>query len=135
MFECGRLLDVTHFREVFAITSNDHHFVATALLADPFEVPTETEIKQVSGNIGTPGMSLLVPPPEPRIRKINADKWDVLNHSPLLGDIENNFRKTSMHLSLTQYQQGLLGRTKNEHYIDNNMVLHEAPIQVFNSST
>ncbi|KAL6901568.1 hypothetical protein GGI43DRAFT_422463 [Trichoderma evansii] len=134
MFECGRLLDVAHFREVFAITSNDTIFVATPLLADPFEAPTETEIKRVSGNIGTPGVSLLVPPPEPRIRKINPN-WKVISHSPFLGDIENNFRKTSMHLSLTQYQQGLLDRTKNEHHIDNNTVLHEALIQVFDSST
>ncbi|KAL6693077.1 hypothetical protein J3F84DRAFT_381488 [Trichoderma pleuroticola] len=135
MFECGQLLDVAHFREVFAITSNDAIFVATPLLADPHDVPIETEIKRVLGNIGKPGVSLLVPPPEPRIREINTDEWNLLNHDRFSGEVENSFPKTSMHLSFTQYQQGLLGQTKNEHHIDNNMVLHEALVQIFDSST
>ncbi|KAL6815193.1 hypothetical protein J3E69DRAFT_359013 [Trichoderma sp. SZMC 28015] len=134
MFECGQLLDVAHFREVFAITSNDAIFVATPLLADPHDVPIETEIKRVLGNIGKPGVSLLVPPPEPRIREINTDEWNLLNHNSFSGEVENSFQKTSMHLSLTQYQQGLLNQTKNEHHIDSNTVLHEALVQIFDSS-
>lgn len=134
MFECGQLLDVAHFREVFAITSNDAIFVATPLLADPQDVPIETEIKRVLGNIGRPGVSLLVPPPEPRVREMNTDEWNLLNHDSFSGEIENNFQKTSMHLSFTQYQQGLLDQTKNEHHIDSNTVLHEALVQVFDSS-
>ncbi|KAJ4854424.1 uncharacterized protein T069G_11403 [Trichoderma breve] len=134
MFECGRLLDVGHFQEVFAITSNDAIFVATPLLADPYEAPIDTEIKRVSGNIGKPGVSLLVPPPEPRIREANTGEWNLLNHNSFSGEAEDNFPKTSMHLSLTQYQQGLLDRTTNQHYIDNNTVLHEALVQVFDSS-
>lgn len=134
MFECGQLLDVAHFREVFAITSNDAIFVATPLLADPQDVPIETEIKRVLGNIGRPGVSLLVPPPVPRIREMKTDGWNLLNHNSFSGEIENNFQKTSMHLSFTQYQQGLLDQTKNEHHIDSNTVLHEALVQVFDSS-
>ncbi|KAL7787296.1 hypothetical protein V8C43DRAFT_324093 [Trichoderma afarasin] len=135
MFECGQLLDVAHFREVFAITSNDAIFVATPLLADPHDVPIETEIKRVLGNIGKPGVSLLVPPPVPRIRETNTDGWNLLNHNSFSGEIENNFQKTSMHLSFTQYRQGLLDQTKNEHHIDSNIVLHEALVQIFDSST
>lgn len=134
MFECGQLLDVAHFRDVFAITSNDAIFVATPLLVDPHDVPIETEIKRVLGNIGKPGVSLLVPPPVPRIRETNTDVWNLLNHNSFSGEIENSFQKTSMHLSFTQYQQGLLGQTKNEHHIDANTVLHEALVQVFDSS-
>lgn len=134
MFECGQLLDVAHFREVFAITSHDAIFVATPLLADPHDVPIETEIKRVLGNIGKPGVSLLVPPPEPRIREMNTDVWNLLNHNSFLGEIENSFQRTSMHLSFTQFQQGLLDQTINEHHIDANTVLHEALIQVFDSS-
>ncbi|QYT03239.1 hypothetical protein H0G86_010209 [Trichoderma simmonsii] len=135
MFECGQLQDVTHFREVFAITSNDAMFVATPLLADPHDVPIETEIKRVLGNIGKPGVSLLVPPPGPRVREMNTNEWNLLNHNSFSGEIENSFQKTSMHLSFTQYQQGLLDQTKNEHHIDSNTVLHEALVQVFDSST
>ncbi|KAL5083482.1 hypothetical protein Trisim1_001412 [Trichoderma cf. simile WF8] len=134
MFECGQLLDVAHFQDVFAITSNDAIFVATPLLADPHDVPIETEIKRVLGNIGKPGVSLLVPPPAPRIREINTDAWNLLNHDSFSGEVENSFQKTSMHLSFTQYQQGLLDQAKNEHHIDANTVLHEALVQVFDSS-
>ncbi|TGO39071.1 hypothetical protein BHYA_0061g00280 [Botrytis hyacinthi] len=66
-----RLPDATieSFKEVFAISSGNSIFVASPLLCDPYEQPTEVEIQRVPGNIGYPGLSLLIPPPDPKILK------------------------------------------------------------------
>ncbi|KAK5992065.1 hypothetical protein PT974_05462 [Cladobotryum mycophilum] len=119
---------------VQAAYENDIIFVASQLLADPYEIPEETEIKLVSGNIGKPGLSLLIPPPTTRIKKATPEDWTVLEHNTFLGIIEDNFGKTSMHLSLTQYQPGLPGIDPTEHYIEEETVLRETLIQVYDSS-
>ncbi|KAI8725579.1 hypothetical protein NCS52_00129300 [Fusarium sp. LHS14.1] len=125
MFDSGRIYDTGYLQNVFAMTYGNSIFVASPMMADPYETPVETEIKRVPGNIGQPGLSFLIPPPEPRIRKSNPQAWTVLNHKPFAGQLEDNFWKTSMHLTLTQYQPGLRGLYHDEHFIDEGSALRE----------
>ncbi|RSM20641.1 hypothetical protein CDV31_000326 [Fusarium ambrosium] len=134
MFDSGRIYDIGYLQNVFAMTYGNSIFVASPMMADPYEEPVETEIKRVPGNIGQPGLSFLIPPPEPRIRKSNPEAWTVLNHKPFEGQLEDNFWKTSMHLTLTQYQPGLPGLHHDEHFIDEASALRETLVQVYDSS-
>lgn len=134
MFDSGRIYDIGYLQNVFAMTYGNSIFVASPMMADPYETPVETEIKRVPGNIGQPGLSFLIPPPEPRIRKSNPEAWTVLNHKPFEGQLENNFWKTSMHLTLTQYQPGLPGLNQDDHFIDEASALRETLVQVYDSS-
>ncbi|EEU45279.1 uncharacterized protein NECHADRAFT_80807 [Fusarium vanettenii 77-13-4] len=134
MFDSGRIYDTGYLQNVFAMTYGNSIFVASPMMADPYETPVETEIKRVPGNIGQPGLSFLIPPPEPRIRKSNPEAWTVLSHKPFEGQLEDNFWKTSMHLTLTQYQPGLRGLYHDEHFIDEGSALRETLVQVYDSS-
>ncbi|CAJ0555336.1 Ff.00g054010.m01.CDS01 [Fusarium sp. VM40] len=134
MLETGRNFDIGYLRNVFAMTYGNSIFVASPLMADPYETPLATEIKRVSGNIGQPGLSFLIPPPNPRIRKSNPEAWTVLSHKRFEGHLEDSFWKTSMHLTLTQYQPGLPGLNQDEHYIDESTALRETLVQVYDSS-
>ncbi|KAJ4206842.1 hypothetical protein NW767_003135 [Fusarium falciforme] len=134
MFDSGRIYDTGYLKNVFAMTYGNSIFVASPMMADPYETPVETEIKRVPGNIGQPGLSFLIPPPEPRIRKSNPEAWTVLNHKSFEGQLEDNFWKTSMHLTLTQYQPGLPGLNHDEHFIDEASALRETLVQVYDSS-
>ncbi|KAI8669641.1 hypothetical protein NCS57_00779500 [Fusarium keratoplasticum] len=134
MFDSGRIYGIEYLKNVFAMTCGNSIFVASPMMADPYETPVETEIKRVPGNIGQPGLSFLIPPPEPRIRKSNPEAWAVLNHKPFEGQLEDNFWKTSMHLALTQYQPGLPGLNPDEHFIDEASALRETLVQVYDSS-
>ncbi|RSL60405.1 hypothetical protein CEP53_005432 [Fusarium sp. AF-6] len=134
MFDSGRIYDIGYLQNVFAMTYGNSIFVASPMMADPYEEPVETEIKRVPGNIGQPGLSFLIPPPVPRIRKSNPKAWTVLNHKPFKGQLEDNFWKTSMHLTLTQYQPGLPGLFHDEHFIDEASALRETLVQVYDSS-
>lgn len=46
---------------------------------------------------------MLVPVPEPMIRKIDPNAWRFINHRAFNGDDENLFTRTSLHLSFTGY--------------------------------
>lgn len=132
MFESGKILEPDYLSAVFAMTSGDSIYVASQLLEDPYELPAETEIRRIPGNLGRPGLSFLVPPPRPKVRAQSPESWDIINHSKFTGDVTDSFWQTSMHLTLTQYQPELreLGANANENYIDQSSFLRESLVQV-----
>jgi hypothetical protein len=131
MFDSGRVIDPDYLKNVFAITSGNSIFVASPMLSDPYDTPVETEIKRVHGNIGQPGLSFLIPPPAPLVRKANQEAWTLLSHNEFTGAREDSFGKTSMHLRLTQYKPELPGLYQDEHYIEEGMALRETLVQVY----
>jgi hypothetical protein len=78
------------------------------------------QIQRVIGNIGRAGLSLLVPPPTPRIHEPGIDNWQQINNSLFTGglDNKNNFPHTSIHLSFTAYELPLQSGEMDEHIID-----------------
>ncbi|TGO52449.1 hypothetical protein BCON_0141g00210 [Botryotinia convoluta] len=130
MFESGTFnLDPEGLKEIFVISSGNSIFVASPLLCDPYEQPTGVEIQSVPGNIGYPGLSLLIPPPNPRILKSGVDIWQHLDYKPFRGVLEDNLLGTSIRLSFSGYEMPLqqsLDMNKDGHIIDRPVRLVEA---------
>jgi hypothetical protein len=136
MFESGTCnLDPNTLSEAFAMSSGSSLYVAGSLLCDPYEQPGPAEIHRVMGNIGRPGITFLICPPEPKIRKPDPEKWQFINHRPYDGKLENYFEQTSMHLSFTEYVIPLITEDNPRHIIDRDVQLIEALIRVYDGGT
>jgi hypothetical protein len=106
MFEHGSVnLDPKELSNVMAISAGNSIYVAMPLVCDPAEVPADNEVKHIVGNVGKPGISILIPPASPKVHSIDDDDdWRQVNHSRFDGRWEDSFQKTSLHLSFTGYE-------------------------------
>jgi hypothetical protein len=87
-----------------ALSSGDSIYVAAALVADPLHMPRKkTVIKRLLGNIGRPGISLLVPPPNPMSMEVDSDSWLLADLEPYSGHLEDKFNNTSLRMSFTDW--------------------------------
>ncbi|RLL97341.1 hypothetical protein CFD26_106249 [Aspergillus turcosus] len=100
-------VDSTDLTRVMAISSGNSLFIAKRLLHDPIS-PTEMAscaVAHVLGNVGKPGISLLIAPLELEIRKHDVERWRFINHHPFDGDPSGGrFEGTSIHLSFTGFE-------------------------------
>ena len=106
-FETGNLdLDPVDISKaaVMALSYGNSMYVAERLLSDPLEVLVPYAIRRIIGNIGRPGLSLLVPPQRPRLPKPDFNSWNCINHNVFNGLMEDNFSGTSLHLSFSEYK-------------------------------
>lgn len=132
-FESGGLhIEPDELKETLAIASGNSIFVIGALLSDPFENLAPNSVQRITGNIGGPGVCMLVAPFEPRIRPLGTE-YNLIEHASYDGKRENNFKGTSLHLSFTDWTlplevKGLEGRT-----IDQEAYLVESVISVLDS--
>jgi len=60
-------------------------------------------MRRVIGNIGGPGITMLVPPANPLIREVGPENWNVVTYATYDGKREDSFQGTSLHLSFTGY--------------------------------
>jgi hypothetical protein len=123
-------LDPDGLREAFAMSTGNSIFVVQSFLCDPHEIPRQTEIKRVIGNVGRPGITFLVPPAEPQTRCINSESWALINHLPFDGKLEDCFQKTTIHLGFTAYEMPLSDGLQGHHIIDRPAALVETLISV-----
>ncbi|KAG4430288.1 hypothetical protein IFR05_014235 [Cadophora sp. M221] len=136
MFESGTCnLDPGTLREAFAMASGNSLYVAGALLCDPHEQPSSTEIRRVIGNVGRAGITFLISPPEVKIRENNPEKWMTINHRDFDGQPENHFSQTSLHLSFTNYEIPLVTEDTDRHTIDRAVICVETLISIFEKGT
>jgi hypothetical protein len=97
-------LEPEAFTNVMAISSGNSIYVPAPLISDPYDQPRGYEMKHILGNIGKPGVSLMIPPLAPRVRKVNDNVWVHVNHCKFDGNFDDSFQHTSLHLSFTEYQ-------------------------------
>ena len=111
LFDSGHLdIDVEAFEDVLAVSTANSLYATEIMFCDPFHVPART-LRHVTGNIGKPGLALLLSPKNTSLREPDLETWHLVNHADHDGNLENNFEATSLHLSLTGYEQSLnLGR-------------------------
>lgn len=107
-FESGVIsAAVSDLDKVLAISSGSSLFIADEILQDPIihsKAPS-CAISYVMGNIGKPGIALLIPPPEPEVRKHDLEKWRLVEHNPFDGNLAGGrFEGTSIHLSFTGWE-------------------------------
>ncbi|KAF2232360.1 hypothetical protein EV356DRAFT_450297, partial [Viridothelium virens] len=68
-------LDPDSLQQLFALSAGNSIYVAMPLVCDPSEDPLPYEMKRVVGNIGQPGISLMISPIQPKVRKVDNDTW------------------------------------------------------------
>ena len=120
MFDTGCLdLDLNVFDEVIAVSSANNIYASEILSGDPWQLST-SNLRHVTGNVGKPGLALLLSPGDTILREPDLETWELVNHVPYDGKCEDNFKATSLHLSLTGYEQplntGEQGRRDKEAY-------------------
>ncbi|OQE39009.1 hypothetical protein PENCOP_c007G05680 [Penicillium coprophilum] len=104
-FEAGEIsVDVAKLADVLAISSGNSLFIAEQLLHDPLSPKSlcSGAVSHVLGNVGKPGVTLLISPPEVEIREHDIERWQFVNHKPFDGNSAGGmFDGTSIHLSFT----------------------------------
>ncbi|KAL9039957.1 MAG: hypothetical protein Q9180_002214 [Flavoplaca navasiana] len=132
MLDTGTLnFDPKGLNNVFAISSGNSIYIAGPLLCDPYEIGDRFEVRHIAGNIGRPGLCLLVPPPNPKTRKLSAGTWNQLNYAQFDGKQENSFSQTSIHLSFTAYELPLQSEITDQHIIDRPARFVETLVSVY----
>ncbi|KAI0895956.1 hypothetical protein F4806DRAFT_502786 [Annulohypoxylon nitens] len=108
MFETGSLqITPQELTGVLAMCSGNSIIAAASLLADPFDAQTEKGLRSIIGNVGRPGVSMLIPPTNLNLAKTELDAWKVISHDRFSGKCSDSFGQTSVHLSFTGYEQSI----------------------------
>ncbi|KAK3393477.1 hypothetical protein B0H63DRAFT_458306 [Podospora didyma] len=105
MMESGKVnLDADKLDEVIALSSGNSLFVSSRLLNDPNAVDVaDSAVTRIVGNVGRPGISLLVPPAAPPLCRPLSSSFRAVNYASFDGSREDNFKGTSLHLSFTSH--------------------------------
>ncbi|KAI9802803.1 MAG: hypothetical protein M1833_001402 [Piccolia ochrophora] len=128
MFESGTLnIDPMELLPVMAICSGDSIFVAGEMLSDPAENHPRFYIRRIVGNIGRPGITMMVAPQNPRVR-CASDDYRAVTHALYDNNTEDNFQGTSLHLSFTNFKMPMA--TGSFGYIDQDVFFIESIVSV-----
>lgn len=105
LFETGTIVTPPgNLGRVLAVATGDSIYISAPLLCDPAESPAEHEIRRIRGNIGRPGIAVLIPPETtPRMRRVDSSSWQVVSHATFDGRTEDAFASSTLHLSFTDY--------------------------------
>ena len=121
-------IDPEALDHVIAMSSGNSIYVARPLLQDPSEQDDQRAIKRIIGNVGRPGITMMIPPPQPRIRPL-SDSWLLVQHAAYDGKLEDSFHNTSLHLSFTTYELPLA--TRRDGGVDAEVMLVESLVSVY----
>jgi hypothetical protein len=99
------------------------------LVCDPFECPLGYEMMRIVGNIGRPGISLMIPPTTPKVRKVDESTWSHIMHARFDGKFDDCFQHTSMHLSFTRYKLPISVSSHGDQNVEANFI--ETLVSVF----
>jgi len=88
---------------VMEIPIGESIFVAGSLLTDPSQPQEPHKVIRIDGNVGKPGLALMVPLAGPMISKPNSDSWRVIEREEYKRQLEDTFSETSLHLSFTNW--------------------------------
>jgi hypothetical protein len=89
-------------KEVMAMSSANSIFVAASLLTDPHEIVVPWDIRHIIGNVGYPGLNLMVAPAGVlRICRPKNEVQPLSNRSGYNYKREDKFNGSSLHLSFT----------------------------------
>lgn len=108
-FETGTIdLDPEELGDhTFAVCHANSIFVGSRLLSDPINDIPHYSIERIIGNVGKPGLTFLVTPPDPMIQDFDPSMWHLIAHEKFDGLTQDSFQGTSFHLSFTGYEHSL----------------------------
>ncbi|PMD63726.1 uncharacterized protein K444DRAFT_651234 [Hyaloscypha bicolor E] len=131
MFETGSAnIDVCSLSSVVAMSSGNSIYVASRLLSDPANLVSACHIKRIVGNIGMPGISMMVAPQNPRLREL-TDDWRQVRHAKYDSKREDNFKGTTLHFSFTDWKLPLEPNSSGT--VDKDIFLIESIVSVHDS--
>ena len=108
LFDTGYLdLHIDDLQDVLAIASGNSIYASDFLFRDPSHPQPKHHLRHVIGNVGKPGLALLLSPRDTNLREPDLETWQLVNHAKFDGRFEDNFASTTLHLSLTGYEQRL----------------------------
>ena len=84
------------------------------------------------GNVGKPGITLLIPPLKPMVKSRDPASWRLTSTNEFNGAAEDHFAHTSVHLSFTNYYAPLTqvgGRQGQDHHV----FFRESVVSVYHS--
>ena len=122
------------FTNVIGISYGNTLYMLEVLLNDPWKCLKSDKLKKslccLVGNVGNPGLSLLLPTRDPMQSEPDLDSWNLINHDDFDGKPEDNFRGTALQLSLTGYTQSIDTeehgtRDKDAFYVETVISIHD----------
>ncbi|KAK0702215.1 hypothetical protein B0H67DRAFT_650272 [Lasiosphaeris hirsuta] len=117
-------------KDVFAMSVGDSIYIPEQLLNDPWEVSSLHTFRRILGNLGRPGVTMLIPPLAPMIRTLDPSSWRVIQNAPFDHADEDHFKTTSLHLTFTEYCRPLdLNRSQQDvqvELLESYISIHEA---------
>ncbi|KAJ8067786.1 hypothetical protein OCU04_003384 [Sclerotinia nivalis] len=116
---------------VLALAFENSLYIAMALVCDPMQQPKPYELKRILGNVGRPGITMLVSPKDCITRSKDPLAWSVVTNHAFNGVAEDHFGKTSLHLSFTEYYVPLIQNVV--HGQDNQVFFLESVVSVHDS--
>jgi hypothetical protein len=128
-FESGYNIAASDCQDIIAVSFGNSIFVAAQLLSDPLDFEAcDGQVRRLTGNVGMPGISLMVLPQSPlQIRTLGYD-LRVVPHVTYDHKRQNNFQGTSLHLSFTNWRRPF--DEKNRGTIDERIFLVECVVSV-----
>jgi hypothetical protein len=136
MFESGSLnIQPATLSQVMAMSIENSIYVAAPLLSDPTNTYRDNTIKRVVGNVGKPGIAMMIPPSNPKMRVLPHDSWHCINHNQFNGVSEDCFQHTTLHLSFTDWEMPIDignrgGRDSEVFFLETPVALHDRGIWV-----
>ncbi|KAH9234455.1 hypothetical protein K456DRAFT_1695185 [Colletotrichum gloeosporioides 23] len=126
-------LHVDQFKHVMAVASGNSIYAAEFLLQDPCRSgrsshPDMHGIHRMLGNLGLPGIVLLVPPPDPLVLRLGIEEGAKIKVEDFNGELVNRFQSTSLHLRCTDFIVPVAGGAGA---VDADVVIREAVVQVY----
>ncbi|KAM0451328.1 hypothetical protein ACHAO4_006002 [Trichoderma viride] len=137
MLESGGCdLHADQVEHVMAMATGNSIYTSETLLQDPAlqdhsGEPAFKGIRRIHGNLGHPGVVMLIPPPVPRIMQANSMRGRFVQAASFDGQPKDSFTHTSLHLKLTDFKIPLVGARGA---VDADIVMREALISVYDGS-
>lgn len=131
---CSSLIEDSDFDNVFAVSFGNSIFVASILLTDPLNhEKCYGQVLRLTGNVGMPGISLLISPKSELKRTAPGYDLRLVPHDRYDHSRENNFQSTSLHLSFTNWTEPLI--VANQGKIDQSVFYVESVVSVHDRGT
>jgi hypothetical protein len=115
--------------QAYAVSSAESIYVSETMLSEPSEHVPPYKIRRIIGNIGSPGISVLVSPEGLKTKRL-TENFRAVEHAIYDYQRENNFKGVSLHLCLTGGKMPLqTGESLG--LIDQDVFLREAVVSVY----
>ncbi|TLD27937.1 hypothetical protein E2P81_ATG06283 [Venturia nashicola] len=127
----GNDIGTDQTKDSFALSSGDSMYISEKLFRDPWDKVEPYKFKHILGNVGRTGITMLIPPQSPMVKKLEPGAWNVINNVAFNGVAENHFDRTSLHLAFTEYYRPIDLFVRGEQ--DSRAALLESVVSVHDS--